>query len=221
MTRRIFLDTEWIKPPWSKQSELMWIGLADEEGRSWYGISSEVDIDPSTNDFISGVFRLITPDEPRLTNKELAAAVIDFCGDVDEFWAWIPTMESFASYVERFGLRDEAPELYARHWDVDLQMVRSLVQPWPDGWPDRLLDLNAAAVEAGVEVPPRAANHLHPRVHTEWNRELFKLIRMFAREMNTTSESLRNVIGFRNIRQLTRRAADLLRCAPQAADASR
>ena len=67
MTRRIFLDTEWTKPPWSKQSELMWIGLADEEGRSWYGISSEVDIDPSTNDFISDVFRLITPDELRLT----------------------------------------------------------------------------------------------------------------------------------------------------------
>ena len=174
MTRRIFLDTEWTKPPWSKQSELMWIGLADEEGRSWYGISSEVDIDPSTNDFISDVFRLITPDEPRLTNNEIAAAVIDFCGNVDEFWAWIPTLERFAEW---FGLGEEAAELYAKHWDVDLQMVRSLVQPWPDGWPDRLLDLNAAAVEAGVEIPPRAVNHLHPRVHTEWNRKLFELIR--------------------------------------------
>ena len=46
----------------------------------------------------------------------------------------------------------------------------------PDGWPDRLLDLNATAVEAGVEIPPRAINHLHPRVPAEWNRELFKLI---------------------------------------------
>jgi hypothetical protein len=181
MPRRIFLDTEWTKPPWSKQSELMWIGLADEEGRSWYGISSEVDIDPSTNDFISGVFRLITPDELRLTNKEIAAAVIDFCGNVDEFWAWIPTEERFAEWS---GLGEEAAGLYAKHWDVDLQMVRSLVQPWPDSWPDRLLDLNAAAVEAGVEVPPRAVNHLHPRVHTEWNRELFKLIRM-SRESRT------------------------------------
>ena len=102
-----------------------------------------------------------------------AAAVIDFCGAVDEFWAWIPTRERFAEW---FGLGAEAAELYARHWDVDLQMVRSLVQPWPEGWPDRLLDLNAAAAEAGVEVPPRAVNHLHPRVHAEWNRELFKRI---------------------------------------------
>jgi hypothetical protein len=44
-------------------------------------------------------------------------------------------------------------------------------------WPNRLLDLNAAAVAAAIEIPPRAANHLHPRVHVEWNRHLFDLIR--------------------------------------------
>ena len=174
MTRRIFLDTEWTGPPWLKRSELMWIGLADEEGRSWYGISSEVDIDPTTNDFISGVFQLITPDEPRLTNEEIAAAVIDFCGDVDEFWAWIPTLQGFSEW---FGLGKEATEVYAKCWDVDLRMVRTLVQPWPEGWPNRLLDLNAAAVEASVEIPPRAVDHLHPRVHVNWNRELFQRIR--------------------------------------------
>jgi hypothetical protein len=133
----------------------MWIGLADEEGRSWYGISSEVDIDPSTNDFISGVFRLITPDEPRLANEEIAAAVIDFCGHVDEFWAWIPTLERFSEW---FGLDEEAAEAYAKCWDVDLQMVRSLVQPWPDGWPDRLLDLNAAAVVAFGKLGEKVAS---------------------------------------------------------------
>jgi hypothetical protein len=151
----------------------MWVGLTDEEGRAWYGISADVDIDPSTNDFISGIFRLITPDEPRLTNEAIAAAVVDFCGDVDEFWAWIPTLERFSEW---FSLGDEAAELYANFWDWDLQTMRSLVQPWPDGWPDRLLNLNAAAVEADVKIPPRAENHLHPRVHAEWNRELFKLI---------------------------------------------
>lgn len=174
MTRRIFLDTEWTGPPWSEGAKLMWIGLADEAGQSWYGIASEVDIDPAANDFISGVFRLITPDEPRLTNEQIAAAVIDFCGDVDEFWAWIPTMQRFSEW---FGLGEQGAEVYAKFRNVDLQMVQSLVQPWPEGWPERLNDLNAAAVEAGVQIPPRAVNHLHPRVHAEWNRELFELIR--------------------------------------------
>lgn len=173
MTRRIFLDTEWTAAPWSRQSELMWIGLADEDGRSWYGISSEVDIDPSTNDFISGVFRWITPNEPRLANRELAAGVIHFCGKVDEFWAWIPTFESFSEWS---GLGNQAAEMYAKCRDVDLQMVQSLVKPWPEGWPNNLFDLNAAAVKAGVVVPPRAVNYLHPRVHAEWNRKLFELI---------------------------------------------
>ena len=99
MKRRIFLDTEWTAPPWSEQSELMWIGLADEEGRSWYGISSEVEIDPSTNDFMSGAFRLITPDEPRMSRQQLAAAVVHFCGHVEEFWAWIPTVEEVRGVV--------------------------------------------------------------------------------------------------------------------------
>jgi hypothetical protein len=174
MARRIFLDTEWTAPPWSKTSELMWIGLADEQGQSWYGISSEVEINPATNAFMSGVFRLITPDEPRMTRAQLAAAVVAFCGEVDEFWAWIPTVESFSAF---FGLGDHAPAMFEKYWDVDLQMLRGLVQPWPQAWPNRLHNLNAEAVEAGVQIPVRAANHLHPRVHAEWNRKLFERIR--------------------------------------------
>lgn len=174
MTRRIFLDTEWTAPPWSNASELMWIGLADEQGRSWYGISSEVEINPSTNAFMSGVFGLIAPDEPRMTRAQLAAAVVAFCGEVDEFWAWIPTVESFATF---FDLGDQALAVFKKYWDVDLQMLRGLVQPWPERWPSRLQDLNAAAADAGVQLPPRAANHLHPRVHAEWNRSLFERIR--------------------------------------------
>lgn len=174
MPRRIFLDTEWTAVPWSAQSELMWIGLADEQGRSWYGISSEAAFDPSTNDFVAGVIRLVAPDEPRLSRAELAAAVVSFCGEVDEFWAWVPTLERFAEW---FSLGDEAADLYGQHWNVDLQMLRALVRPWPVGWPDSLHDLNAAAAAAKVQIPPRAVNHLHPRIHAEWNRQLFELIR--------------------------------------------
>ena len=103
----------------------------------------------------------------------MAAAARAFCGDVDEFWAWIPTLESVAEF---FGLGEEAAELYARHWDVDLQLLQGLIDPWPDGWPDTLFDLNRAAVEAGVEIPPRRPNHLNPEIHALWNRDLFELI---------------------------------------------
>jgi hypothetical protein len=174
MTRRIFLDTEWTAAPWSSESELMWIGLADEEGRVWSAISADAEIDPATNDFIAGAFSLISPDDLRLPGEEIASGVVEFCGAVDEFWAWIPTLERFADW---FGLGADAADIYARYRDWDLQVLRSLVDPWPEGWPTRVLDLNAAAVEAGVALPPRAANHLNPEVHAAWNRELFARIR--------------------------------------------
>jgi hypothetical protein len=175
MSRRIFIDTEWTAAPWAGPAELMWIGLADEAGRTWYGISAEAEIDPSTNTFISGVFRLISPDEPRLSRAELAEAVRGFCGTrVDEFWGWVPTLQSFTEWS---GLGPQASEVLARYSDIDLQMLRALVVPWPAGWPREFHDLNAAAAAVGVEIPPRAPNHLHPRVHAEWNRRLFGLIR--------------------------------------------
>lgn len=173
MTRRIFVDTEWTALPWSDSPELMWIGLADGDGNTWSAISADVEIDPATNDFISGVWSYISPDDPRLTSRDMAAAVAEFCDGVDEFWAWIPTMESFAEWFE---LGAEAAAIYADYWDWDLQMLRRLVDPWPEDWPDGLNDLNAAAVEAGVPIPPRQANHLAPDVHAVWNRDVFELI---------------------------------------------
>jgi hypothetical protein len=178
MTRRVFIDTEWNAPPWAGCAELMWIGLADDDGRSWYGISSEVDIDPSANPFVAGAFRLIDQDEPRMSREALATAVLDFCDGVDEFWAWVPSFESFSQYVQ---LGDRTASAYRQWWDVDLQMLKGLLDPWPASWPTQLRDLNRAAVEAGVEIPPRAPNHLHPRVHAEWNRALFERLAASSR----------------------------------------
>lgn len=173
MLRRVFVDTEWTAVPWSSASELLWIGLADEDGRSWCALSSEARVDPANERYVSALLELITPEVPRLARAELAKAVQDFCGHVDEFWAWIPTPERFAEW-SRLG--DAALEVFTRCRDVDLQMLQALVTPWPKTWPNSLQDLNAAAVAAGVQAPPRAVNYLHPRVHAEWNRELFSLI---------------------------------------------
>jgi len=172
--RRVFIDTEWTAVPWSSASDLLWIGLSDEAGRSWCGLSSEARVDPANEKYVSDLLQLITPDIPRLARVELAQAVQQFCGPVDEFWAWIPTPESFAVW-SRLG--DTALEVYQACRDIDLQMLRALVAPWPENWPTSLQDLNAAAVAAGVPIPPRAANHLHPRIHAEWNRQLFRLTR--------------------------------------------
>ena len=92
-----------------------------------------------------------------------------------------PAHEDDAGFAQPIDDVERLQHVAAEATQLSHEMMRSLVQPWPDGWPDYLLDLNAAAIEAGIEIPPRAENHLHPRVHAEWNRELFELIRR-ARE---------------------------------------
>ena len=172
--RRVFVDTEWTAVPWSTACDLLWIGLSDEDGRSFCGLCSEARVDPANERYVADLLQIITPDVPRLTGAELTDAVRSFCGEVDQFWAWIPTLESFAAWSK---LGDSAPEIYRKCRDIDLQMLQALVRPWPGAWPNQLQDLNAAAVAAGVTLPPRAKNHLHPRVHPDWNRQVFSCVR--------------------------------------------
>lgn len=172
--RRIVVDTEWTAVPWSPSADLLWIGLAEESGQSWCGLVSDAHVDPEYQQYVADLLRIATPDIPRLPRAELATAVEAFCGSVDEFWVWIPTPESFATW-SRLG--EQAYQTYQRCRDIDLQMLRSLVKPWPAKWPCEIHDLNAAAVAFGITVPDRAPNFLHPRVHAEWNQRLLGLIR--------------------------------------------
>ena len=171
--RRIFVDTEWTAVPWSEHCDLLWVGLADSSGASFCALSSDHRVHPSHERYVADLLELITPDVPRLGSEELSCQVREFCGDEVEFWAWIPTLDSFAAWSK---LGPEAATVYARCRDIDLQMLQSLVKPWPSTWPDDLHDLNAAAVAGGVSLPDRAPNHLHPGVHSLWNQKLFARI---------------------------------------------
>jgi len=173
VTRRIFVDTEWTAVPWSPAAHLLWIGLCDEAGRNWCALCSDASIASDSDQYVSDLMQLITNDVSRLPKQELSASVLQFCADVTEFWAWIPTLESFAAWSK---LGESASSAYQRCKDIDLQMLRSLVVPWPPTWPTELRDLNLAAQSAGAVLPPRSPNHLHPRVHAEWNRQLFSRI---------------------------------------------
>jgi hypothetical protein len=171
--RRIFVDTEWTAVPWSDARDLLWIGLADDDGRTLCGLRSDAQVAPSNERYVADLLGLLTPDVPRLKRDELMSAVRSFCDGVEEFWAWIPTLESFAEWSK---LGEAASIVYKKCRDIDLQMLQELVEPWPSDWPNEVRDLNAASLEAGVVPPPRAKNHLHPRIHASWNRLLFSHI---------------------------------------------
>lgn len=172
--RHIVVDTEWSAVPWSDRRDLLWIGLGDTTGATFCGFNAECQVHPQDEAYAAALLALLTPDVPRLSRRELASQIRQFCGESVEFWAWIPTLPSFAAWAR---LGPEEASVYERCRDIDLQMLRSLVHPWPQGWATSLHDLNAAASTAGVALPERARNHLHPRVHAEWNQRVLGLIR--------------------------------------------
>ncbi|MFM8881876.1 MAG: hypothetical protein ACKOGK_06475 [Betaproteobacteria bacterium] len=171
--RRILVDTEWTATPWSEHRDLLWIGLADSAGATFCGFNSDYQVHPSYAQYTEALLAIVTPDVPKLSRTVLASQVRQFCGESVEFWAWIPTLTSFSAWAK---LGPEAASVYERCRDIDIQMLRSLIDPWPSGWTTSVQDLNAAATTAGVTPPERAKNHLHPLVHAQWNQKLFGLI---------------------------------------------
>ncbi len=171
--RRIFLDTEFTDLPWSGHSELLWVGLADHDGHSWSAVNAEVSTEAHLSGFVRDfVVPLIPADEPRLERRELSTAIVEFCAEVDEFWAWCPTPTMLA---EVFALGERAGSAYDRYWDWDFQLLKRAVDPWPEAWPQVLHDLHGVVRERCIEVPPN--EHAHdPRSDALWNLHVWGLL---------------------------------------------
>ncbi|NES83054.1 MAG: hypothetical protein F6K10_17520 [Moorea sp. SIO2B7] len=103
--------------------------------------------------------------EPRLGPAELATAVVEFCEGVEEFWAWCPTVRDLVEVFDRSP--SDAERLWDAHWDHDFVLLRGVVESWPPSWPAELLDLHAAALEAGIRLP-RNDNLHHPAADARW-----------------------------------------------------
>lgn len=172
MPRRIFVDAEWTCLPWEAGHAPFWLGLADGEGRSWSGVLGWADLSSASEFTRTRVLPLLPDEAPRLSKAEASAAILEFCGDVDEFWAWCPTVEQLR---DGFGLGPEADEYHARWWDLDLQTVKGIVDPWPTGWPTELDDLAALARRSGVQLPPSPGAQHDPRIDALWDREVHRL----------------------------------------------
>ncbi len=99
-----------------------------------------------------------------MRRDELRGAIINFCGCPDEFWAWRPTADDLVS----LDAPTDAEPLHARLWDWDFQLLRKVVDPWPDAWPTSLCDLQALAARTGVALPENPSAH-HPQHDALWN----------------------------------------------------
>lgn len=114
---------------------------------------------------------LITEDEPRLHRVALAAEVDRFCGRVDEFWAWFPSLDD----IVLLGIEPAAaPGIHERYADWDYQLLRRLKGAGAASWPRVCHDLHALARAAGVTPPPNPRAH-HPAHDAAWGRSVYRL----------------------------------------------
>lgn len=130
--RRVFLDTEFTDLPWTGRSELLWVGLACSDGRSFGGLCADTDVSLCSAFVRAHVLPRVTADVVRMSRRDLARAVVEFADPVDELWAWCPDE---ADLVDLGVPAEDASAVRDRYGDWDLQLLRSLVDPWPVGWP--------------------------------------------------------------------------------------
>jgi hypothetical protein len=169
---KVFVDLEFTNLPWSGHSEPLWVGLARDDGNSFSAINADVTLEHASQFVLDVIVPKMGDAEPRLSSDALAEAVRAFCRDVSEFWAWCPSRDEL---VAVFGMDVQtAATLWADVWDWDLQLLRRLVQPWPDEWPTTLNDLNARARAAHIDLPANPIAH-HPRSDAEWGRRVFEM----------------------------------------------
>jgi hypothetical protein len=171
--RRIFLDTEFTDLPWTGRSELLWVGLVDEQGRQCSAVLADTDVGRCSDFVRTQVLPQIPAEEPRLHRGDLAALVLNFCGEVDEFWAWFPSRDDLIG----FGVEEAAAgELLRRLGDWDYQLLRQIVGQAADAWPRECRDLHALADAAGIALPDNPRAH-HPVHDAAWGRQVYEAVK--------------------------------------------
>lgn len=167
--RRVFLDTEFTDLPWTGRSELLWVGLACSDGRSFGGLCADTDVSLSSTFVRAHVLPRVTADVVRMSRRDLARAVVEFADPVDELWAWCPDEAGVSTSAYR-------PRTRRRSGTVTATGTSSCCAPWSThgrvGWTAACRDLADLARRSGIELPPNPRAH-DPVADAEWGRSVF------------------------------------------------
>ena len=110
---RVFLDTEFIED--GKTIDLMSIGLVREDGKMYYAVSSECDLDKASDwvkeNVIPNLFQDKAPfdkDSALKTRAQIKKDIVAFVGENPEFWAYYADYD-WVVFCQLFGLMIDLP----------------------------------------------------------------------------------------------------------------
>lgn len=152
---KYFLDTEFSERGNKYPVTLISIGIVDENGRTFYAVSSEFR-DRDCNDWVRENVLPHLNVERRHTLKDIAAEVRGFIGgEVPEFWGY------YCDY----------------DWVVFAQMFGTMMD-LPNGWPMYCRDLKQLCDDKGnPKLPAQTSTEHNALADARWNREVYYFLK--------------------------------------------
>jgi hypothetical protein len=147
---RYFVDTEFVED--GKTIDLISIGIAADDGRTYYAESAECDLSRASDWVKENVIPHLTGEtKPR---SVIAAEIREFVGENPEFWGY------FADY----------------DW-VALCQLYGTMMDLPAGWPMFAMDLKQWAVMLGnPKLPDQTSAEHNALADARWNKEAWEFL---------------------------------------------
>lgn len=168
---RYYLDTEFIEKPGVLQ--LISLGVACEDGRTFYAVTSEYDINQASD----WVFEHVLPKlgkGPRETRAAIRGRLLEFIGDTSpEFWGY------FADY----------------DWVVFCWLFGAMID-LPKGWPMFCRDLKQEMARLGItkdDLPPQPSDAHNALADAQWIRHAHESVVRRIRDRALTRDWLARV----------------------------
>jgi len=155
---KVFFDTEFIED--GKTIDLISIGMVKSNGETLYMVSSECDYSKASDWVKENVLPHVEGERWKYTREEIANAVIKFCGDAPEFWAY------YADY----------------DWVVFCQLFGAMID-LPEGFPMYCRDIKQLCDSVGnPRLPEQESDEHNALADAEWNKEAFEFLAQYKEE---------------------------------------
>ena len=146
---KVWFDTEFIED--GKTIDLISIGLVREDGHGLYIENAECDLSRASDWVKGNVIPHLVGERAQMSRADMRQAVVDFCGDSPEFWAY-----------------------YADYDWVALCQLFGTMMDLPTGWPMFCLDLKQACfVRGNPRLPGKSCTEHHALSDAIWVWEAY------------------------------------------------
>lgn len=143
---KYFLDTEFTRLPWEKGSNLISVGLVNENGEKYYAVLDNFEIE-GFSDVVRDRIIPLLPNriewkKPELVKKE----ILEFIKDApSQVWSIFPDEK----WLIKIGVpQEKVNDVLEEFADYDLQLIKRLLgSDYKENWPQRGSNLNQIFAE--------------------------------------------------------------------------